>query len=123
MVDIFIDCKAGPLLTSSLATDAFRKPWSSRSLRTCAQLVGCGAFEAEELQVGGNQLEQHVGADLDRAAFVLGCLQQRGDVGLEHHISDVRTGSDAVDVRQAEDRRPPSRWGWRSRSGRSPRDP
>jgi hypothetical protein len=23
MVDIFIDCKAGPLLTSSLATDAF----------------------------------------------------------------------------------------------------
>src|SRR5215216_2607122 len=66
--------------------NTFRRPWSSRSPRSCTQLVGCGAFETEKLQVGGNQLEQHVAADLNRAALVLGCLQERGDVGVEHHI-------------------------------------
>ena len=81
--------KVSPMLTISLATDAFRELRSSRSLGTLTELVGCSAFEAEELQVDGNQLEQHVAADLNRAALVLGCLQERGDVGVEHYISDV----------------------------------
>jgi hypothetical protein len=40
------------------------------------QLVGRGRGEAEELEIGRDLLEQHVGADLDRAASLLHRAQE-----------------------------------------------
>ena len=51
------------------------RPASVAQLRHGAQLVGGRGAEAEELQVGRDHLEQHVGADLHRAALGLGGLQ------------------------------------------------
>ena len=34
----------------------------------CAEVIGCRARKAEKLEIGGDLLEQHVGADLDRAS-------------------------------------------------------
>jgi len=43
-----------------------------RQLSTDAQVGGCGTGEAEELEIGGDHLEQHVAPHLNCAAFVLG---------------------------------------------------
>src|SRR5215212_8270605 len=63
-----------------------------------AQFVGCGMAEAEELKISGDQLEQHVAADLNSAALVLGGPQEWSDLSFEHHIPDVGTGCDPIDV-------------------------
>jgi hypothetical protein len=66
--------------------------------RLFALVVGCGTAEAEELQASGNHLEQHVATHLNFAAFVLGGLQERSDLGFEHHVPDVGTARDPIDV-------------------------
>ena len=75
--------------------------WSSGSvldLRRRRAVRRRGGAEAEELQVRRDHLEQHVGADLHRAALVLGGAQQRRVFGLHHHFADEGRGRDAVDV-------------------------
>src|SRR5690242_2895745 len=67
-------------------------------LRGRAEFFGCGGAVAEEFQKRRNHLEQHVGAHLNRAALVLRGLEERGDIGFEHHVPNVGPGCNPIDV-------------------------
>jgi hypothetical protein len=62
--------QSGPAIVTP---DVMFCSWSlQRQLSTGAQVGGCGTGEAEELEIGGDHLEQHVAPHLNCAAFVLG---------------------------------------------------
>src|SRR6478736_9732137 len=48
----------------------------------CAEVIGCRARKAKKLEIGGDLLEQHVGADLDRASEGARGLQERCELVL-----------------------------------------
>ncbi len=89
---------------------------------TGPQLVRRGRAEAEEFEVGGDHLEQHVRADLVRAAARAGRLEQRRDLLLHHHFADERRAARGVPRRWARGRPASCREAWRSPPGRSLRD-
>src|SRR5271167_1047121 len=68
-------------------------------LRDRAQLFRCRCPETEELQVRGNLLEQHIGADLDRTTLFLRCAQEGSHFLLHHDLTHERSRSDPLDVK------------------------
>ena len=55
-------------------------------------------FRLGEVEIGRDLLEQHVGADLDRAASLLHRAQEGGDLLLHHHLAHEGAGCDPGDV-------------------------
>src|SRR5262245_40702399 len=55
-----------------------------------AQLLGRAGAKAKELEVGGNLLEQHLRADLDGAAPLLGQAKKWRKLLLHHDLPDQR---------------------------------
>src|SRR5688572_6067523 len=72
--------------------------FSVSDFRNGAQLVGRRRPVAEELEVGGNLLEQHVGADLRPAPALARGREQRRHFLLHHDFADERRGREARNV-------------------------
>ena len=63
-----------------------------------AQFVRCGGGKAKKFEIGRDLFEQHVGADLDRAAFLPSGAQERRYFLPHYHLADESGRINASDV-------------------------